>query len=92
MYSIVGTIDHRKVWIRHSLPLMKRGEGVMILLDPKQIGMEPEISGRDVVVYKPNGDECRFVVHSTVVRNSIVGIFLKGVFSDEIPIGSRIKW
>lgn len=92
MYRVVDTIDHRKSWIHRYPEYMNRGEGVLILLDPNQISDISDISGKTVTVHKPDGNKVRFIVGNSEVRHSKVGIFIKNVFSDEIPRESLIEW
>ena len=92
MYRIVNTINYRNSWIHRHPVFAERGEGVMVILDPNQIKEPPEISGQTVTIYKPDGKIVQFVVGSSEAPHSLVGIFFKDVFSDEIPLGSQVEW
>ncbi len=92
MYQVIDTIDYRNSWIHRYPEWLERGEGVLAILDPNQIEVAPEICGRTVTVYKPDGKIARFVANSSEKPHSMVGIFFKSIFSEEIPRGSKIEW
>lgn len=92
MFNVIDTIDYRNSWIYRYSEWQKRGEGVLVILDPEQIDQPPEVQNLTVTIYKPDGSISHFVANSSERLHSMVGIFFRDVFSDEIPRGSKIEW
>jgi hypothetical protein len=92
MYKVMDVIDYRSSWTFRYPDFARLGEGVMVLLDPNQITEPPPIKRKTVNIQKPSGDTFQFTAFDTEAHHSIVGIFFKGIFSDEIPIGSQLEW
>jgi hypothetical protein len=92
MYRVIDTISYQSSWIHRYPELAKRGEGVMAILEPNQIGERPEVKGRTVRVHRPDGDISELVATKAEEHHSVVGIFFSGISAEEIPRGSEIEW
>ena len=88
----MDTIAHRDSWIHRYPHLAERGEGLLIILDPAEVREAPDIQDRVVNVRKPDGSASQYVVASAETHHSVVGLFFKGVSSEDIPRGSLIEW
>ena len=95
MFAVLEAIDFRDKWMqhyRHKPDFSNREEGVVAVLDPHEIIEPPDIAGRIVKVFRPDGSTIVVTASHVETCNSIIGIFFKGIFSNEIPKGSKIKW
>ena len=93
MYRVIDTIVFRDAWLRHHPKLAERGEGILALLDPKQIREPPALQGRKITILKPDGRSAELIVDEVMLgAGSVVGLFFKGAPEDTIMRGSVIQW
>ena len=92
MYQVIDTITYRDSWTYRYPEFVKRGEGVMVILEPSQIREPPDVQGRTVTVRKPDGNISRLVATDSEAHHSVVGIFFNGITAEEIPRGSQLEW
>jgi hypothetical protein len=92
MYRVIDIISYNETWTFRYPHLAKRGNGLMVLLDPEQINEAPDLSGRAVWVESVNGDRVELVVDDVEVHGSVVGLFFRGVTPNEIRPHSHIDW
>lgn len=92
MFKVIDTIDYRNSWIHRYPEWLERGEGVLVILDPNQITQPPDVRGRTVTIHKLGGVVNQLIAYDSEAPHSMVGIFFKNVFSDEIPKGSELEW
>lgn len=92
MYRVIDTITLKNSWTHRYPELAKRGDGLLLILEPEQIKEAPDIEGRTVTVKRPDGSVSSCEVSHTEAHHGVVGIFVKGLALHEIPHGSLIGW
>lgn len=91
MYTIIDIINFRG-WIHRYPDLVARGEGILLVLDPSQISDKPNIPYNKVKILRPDKTTIELSVDEIEVRHKVVGMFIKGVYRDEVPRLSIISW
>jgi hypothetical protein len=92
LFRVIDTILFKSDWIHRYPELAARGEGVMAILDPKQIHEAPEVQGRAVVMHRPDGSTAQAIPSAAEAHHSVVGIFFSGASSEEVPKGAVLEW
>ena len=92
MYRVINTISYRNSWTHRYPEFAKRGEGLMVLLDPSQITEPPDVQGRTIKIHKPDGQVTQLVAIDSEVHHSVVGLFFSGITEEEIPLGAQLEW
>lgn len=92
MYRVIDTIEHRATWTFRYPELARRGDGVLVVLDPEQINTPPDLAGLEIEITRPNGEVARHVADSAEAPAGVVGVLFKGLDAAQIPRGSTLRW
>ncbi|MDQ3714200.1 MAG: hypothetical protein M3388_18565 [Acidobacteriota bacterium] len=71
---------------------LKEAKAFWLFLTLLKSNKPPEVQGRIITIRKPDVRINQLTAYSSEAPHTMVGIFFKNVFSDEIPRGSQIEW
>ncbi len=91
-YIVIDTTEYNSSLIHRYPELAACGEGILAILDPVQIQVAPNVSGRSVTVCRPDGSIKKFVAAGAEVHHSVVGVFFEGASSEDLPRGAELEW
>ena len=91
MHRVLDTIHHSNSWIHRYPELVKRGEGLLVILDPKDTtnAFKEEATQAIVTI---SGCEPKVLAIDSVEKNKagVIGLFFRGAKEGEIPRGAMI--
>jgi hypothetical protein len=89
---VIDTIEHRETWTHRYPDLAAKGEGLLVVLDPKGPIPTPSLVGEAVSVRRPDGSAISLVVDG-IERGAgdVPGLFFRGITGADVPRGSTIE-
>jgi hypothetical protein len=91
MHRVLDTIQHTNSWIHRYPELHKRGEGLLVILDPNDTANAFEEAARQATVLV-SGRAPKVFAIDAVEKNKagVIGLFFRGVQEADIPRGATI--
>jgi len=72
--------------------LARFGDGLMVILDPQEVGDLRDLAGQVARVERPDGSSETLPIHHSEVRHGVVGLFFQGIDESRIPRLSVVTW
>jgi hypothetical protein len=92
MARVIDLISYSNRWT-HRYPDMARfGDGIMVILDPRDINDVGDLTGVVAAVKKPDGSIETLPIHHAEVHHNTVGLFFQGIDESRIPRNSEVTW